>query len=92
MNLWEYDKGLHTLNLKINPFYEIDLDGCNSSAEVLDWIAQIANKNWATSEIIGDLVFMFNKHLSLQENICGWGKDHFFNADEWLEKQCNSRI
>ena len=30
--------------------YESDLDDCTSSAEALDWIAQIAGKEWKPGE------------------------------------------
>lgn len=34
--------------------YEVDLYRCTSSAEVLDWIIQIAGKEWASAEHGGD--------------------------------------
>jgi hypothetical protein len=36
--------------------YEVDLEQCTTSAQMLDWIFQFASKSWATSEAIGDLV------------------------------------
>jgi hypothetical protein len=30
--------------------YEVDLDACTTSAEVLDWIIQVAQKGWASAE------------------------------------------
>lgn len=55
--------------------YEIDLLECGSSAQVLDWIAQIAAKPWATNGVLAGLVRAIDDVLLLQENYCSWGKD-----------------
>ena len=34
--------------------YQIDLEICCNSAELLDWIFQIYNKSWSTSDIINN--------------------------------------
>ena len=58
--------------------YDIDLESCTTSAQILDWIAQIAGKNWGDDimpEIIGELVLALNDYLRLQSNFCSWGEE-----------------
>ena len=55
--------------------YQIDLTTCTSSAEVLDWIAQVAQKNWATSSCLAGLVRALDDTLDLQSTLCGCGQD-----------------
>src|SRR5262245_54074423 len=45
--------------------YRIDLEECDSCAEILDWIAQIAQKAWATQELVGELVYAFDTLFDL---------------------------
>ena len=40
----------------IGGVYPIDLERCDRSSEVLDWIAQIAGKDWATDECLAGLI------------------------------------
>jgi len=54
-------------------FCHIPLSMCNSSAEILDWIAKIQEKTWANSQDVGDLVEALNDLLDLQRNFCGAG-------------------
>jgi len=51
--------------------YDIDLRRCRDSHQVLDWIAQIANKTWASPATIGYLVRALNDLLGLQAFMCG---------------------
>ena len=55
--------------------YEIDLDDCTSSARLLDWICQIADKEWCDDETLAGLVRAFIDILHPQENLCSWGDD-----------------
>jgi hypothetical protein len=51
---WRLDPEVRVL-YPVWPYrYEVDLDRCTSSAEMLDWIIQIAEKEWASSEHGGD--------------------------------------
>ena len=40
--------------------YEIDLDTCTTSPEVLDWIMQVDGKVWATPTVLAGLVRALN--------------------------------
>lgn len=64
---YEPGKEVHT------DWYEVDLEECLTSAAVLDWIAQIASKIWATNDCIGNLVRALNDLLNPQSNLCSFG-------------------
>lgn len=88
-NLWRYEPSNHTLLLlrSNGDFeYEIDLDECSTSAEVLDWIAQVAGKIWATDAVVADLVRALDDVLALQENLCGSGQSRKLKIKEWLAR------
>jgi hypothetical protein len=53
--------------------YQIDLATCTDSANVLDWIVQVAHKLDATDAIVAGLVRALDDILQLQSNVCGWG-------------------
>lgn len=55
--------------------YEIDLHECTTSAEVLDWIAQICTKGWGSDELIGMTTRALSHILDLQANYCSGGSD-----------------
>ena len=59
--------------------YDVRLSECNSSAQILDWIIQIAEKTWATNDVIGELVRALNDILGIQGNFCSQGQS--LNAD-----------
>ena len=41
--------------------YEVDLEKCTDSAQTLDYILQVASKNWCTPQILFDLIKEFEK-------------------------------
>jgi hypothetical protein len=45
---WTFDVTNRTLHYPVTPYYryEVDLDTMTSTGEVLDWIAQITEKEW----------------------------------------------
>lgn len=55
--------------------YRVDLEGLTTSAQVLDWIAQVAGKQNFTVEDVGHLVRAINELLRLQQCFCGGGAD-----------------
>lgn len=60
--------------------HEVALSECRRSAEVLDWVAQVAGKRWEpyhdTAAVVAGLVFAFDDVLHLQATLCGSGVDH----------------
>lgn len=55
--------------------YTIQLDGLDRSAELLDFICQVAAKTWADADTVAGLVWALSDILDPQANICSWGKD-----------------
>ncbi len=74
---WTYQDSNLTLqyNSSENGWYEIDLERCNSSAEILDWIFQVNKKGYSAKDM-KDLLDMFEKILRPQKNFCSWGVDN----------------
>ena len=75
VTLWQLDKKNMVLTLRIPPFYEVDLEWMKTSAEILDWVAQVNAKSWATVEIIGQLFKAIDHILQFQANYCSGGKE-----------------
>ncbi len=54
--------------------YYIAFEYCTTSAQVLDWLAQISQKTWASPTLLGLVVIALDKALGLQSNLCGGGQ------------------
>ena len=72
---WRFDAELLTLTHFGRYRYEIDLESCVDSAQVLDWVAQISRKTWATAKDVGGLVAALDALLDLQGRVCSGGFD-----------------
>jgi hypothetical protein len=75
---WRFDRQRLVLDLhdsKGRWIYEVDLERCRTSAQVLDWIMQVATKLWATDAIIGALVRELDRLLEPQATLCSFGKE-----------------
>lgn len=59
--------------------YEVDLDCCTTSAQVLDRVCQIAGKTWADDATLAGLVRALNDVLQPQATLCSLGTDHHLN-------------
>ncbi len=71
---WTYNADNFTLTFQRgDDHYEVDLDECENSAQILDWLAQ-ARKVWMTPEDTGHLVSALDAILGLQSNVCGLGE------------------
>jgi len=55
--------------------YEVALDDCRTSAEVLDWITQIAAKSWGTDAIVAGLVRALEVLIEPQTHLCSDGEE-----------------
>jgi hypothetical protein len=55
------------------PLYEVDLERCPTAAAVLDWIAQVQGKGWATPALVGHLIAALCDLLEPQARLCSWG-------------------
>ena len=65
--------------------YGVDLQRCNSSAEVLDWIFQLADKVWCGYECTGHLVQAIRDLLN--RDFCSGGQDRPFDAASYLRRK-----
>lgn len=54
--------------------YEVDLEGCVSAGEVLDWVAQVAGKGFASDRDLGQLVRALCDLLDPQAHLCPHGR------------------
>jgi hypothetical protein len=76
---WHLDREQRTLWTGAGGYrYDIDLDSCISSAEVLDWICQINGKLWGGTQaghgaIVAGLVDALTEVLHPQANLCSDG-------------------
>ena len=82
---WTYNSD--TLTIDHDNGYQIDLEQCTTSAEVLDWICQIAEKTWGSEPaVLGQLVLMINNLLRPQATLCSSGQESGpLNVQEMLE-------
>ncbi|SFQ26564.1 hypothetical protein [Amycolatopsis rubida] len=53
--------------------YEVDLELCLTSAQVLDWIMQVEMKTWADDAVVAGLVRALNDVLRPQATLCSSG-------------------
>lgn len=53
--------------------YTVPLRACRTAAQVLDWLAQVRKKRWATDACLAGLLRALDDVLRLQEAICGYG-------------------
>lgn len=66
--------------------YEIDLERIDMCAEMLDWIFQLAPKRFISNADLGHFVRALNEIFCPQHNLCGMGREHPFNAAEYLRR------
>ncbi|MGH7256380.1 MAG: S4 domain-containing protein, partial [Nitrospirales bacterium] len=75
---WKFDSKNLTLTLRTNDpqqSYQIDLKKCRTSAEVLDWIMQVAGKSFVDDHILALLIHELNRLLYPQGNLCSLGTE-----------------
>lgn len=62
--------------------YDIDLETCNTSAGMLDWIMQVHSKSWCTPALLYEILTFLNIaclqifDTTVQGAICSLGIDH----------------
>jgi hypothetical protein len=87
---WTLDAENRSLDYKNDKYsfgYRINLESLTSSAPVLDWIAQVSEKTWATREDIGYLVQAFDEIFGLQGSFCGVARDKEINAKSFFRER-----
>lgn len=93
---WVYQK--ENLTLQFAPrdghwSYEIDLEQCVSSAQILDKIFQLRTKreDLVSAEDIGHLVAALDDLLHPQANVCSFGQDARFDPATYLTEGASDR-
>lgn len=76
--IWQYDAKTLVLFTREPYRYEIDLEACMSSAEVLDWIFQLAGKTWMNAEQLGNLIYALDDIIDPQATLCSGGRNKLF--------------
>jgi hypothetical protein len=67
--------------------YEIDLEECRDSAEVLARILPLSQKAWMAREAVGHLVQAFDDLLDPQANLCSFGRSRRLHVKRWLAQR-----
>jgi len=94
---WKYHRTLFTLDYEPRDRhwrYQIDLEECTSSAQMLDWIFQVSNKvaRCLSREDVGHLIQALQDLLWPQANLCSFGSDkRMDDPAEYLRKHTNSK-
>ena len=83
---WSYDAKRFTLTYGPEN-YDVELNECRNSAEVLDWILQVTHKTWMTPHGVRDFVKVINDILHPQGNICSGGVDTTINPRQVARSQ-----
>ncbi len=87
---WTFNRS--NLTLEHPNSYWVDLERCNTSAEMLDWIFQVNTKGWATPEVIAGLVHALRDLLHPQANLCSMGVERGpINPERVIKKQIEKR-
>ncbi len=73
-----------------NPVYWIDLEQMDSSAQILEKICDVANKNWATADLVANLVWALEDIFDPRRNMCPGGVDIQFKAEDHLAQLSDS--
>jgi len=55
--------------------YSVSLNDITSNAEMNDWIFQLVEKTWVTTDDLGNLLLAFHDIFSPQATLCGMGRD-----------------
>ena len=75
---WTFDRDrlvLDLFNAEGRWVYDVNLEHCRTSAQVLDWIVQVSKKTWASDAILADLVRKLDDILNLQGSLCSFGTE-----------------
>jgi len=89
---WKYNPDNHCLEIVKKHgsmrSYEVDLDRCDTSARLLDWIYQVKHKSWISPDDIADLVYAVDDIFhTVQSLICSQGVDLEFNPQKYLNEK-----
>lgn len=70
--------------------YEVALDDCRTSAEVLDCIIHVSAKSWGREDVVAGLVRAIDLVLDPQTHLCGRGQE--LGPTDWLPEDIAENI
>lgn len=80
---WTYVESTHVLRHDFTG-YEVDLEACTTSAQVLDWILQVHGKPWCTPEALREFIRMLDALMGdIQSEMCPQGVEHM-DGRNWI--------
>jgi hypothetical protein len=79
-DIWRLDPRNYTLVAGSWQRYYVDLERCLTSAQMLDWIIQVAGKTWATADVLAGLVHALDEVLRPQARLCSLGSSKTLTA------------
>src|SRR5579884_4039058 len=82
---WEYDPATRALLLKEHN-YGLPLEEITDSGELVDWIFQIRAKDWATPQILADLLEALEFILAPRAHYGSQGMTQPFDVKTHLER------
>lgn len=95
---WLFDPDAFVLKFLKDPakkngpwLYEVDLDQCKNSAQILDWIAQVSKKRFVNNVALGDLMLFLDDLFDLQKNVCSFGKSARISPRKCFQEGSNIR-
>lgn len=77
---WTFNAETACLETDVHPglVYQVRVDEMNTSAEILDWLFQLEEKSWVTSENLGDVVRAVADIIG--RGVAGGGRDNPVDA------------
>ena len=73
---YDYEEGkIATLTYAPAADYWIPVGSIKTAHEILDWIVQVSQKNWANSDVLAGLVHALDDVLNIQANFCPSGQE-----------------
>ena len=83
---WHLCDDTPELELRVGFRYAIPLETCTSTAQILDWIFQIHEKNpdYAKEYDLAGLIAALNDIFQPQANCCSWGEEKEFSPEKLL--------
>jgi hypothetical protein len=98
---WRYNQENLTLTLEWTngPFdptrsclYDIDLEKCGTTAQMLDWICQVSRKCFVGNDDVANLVEAFKDLINPQQNLCSFGIGKTLDVKKHLGGYRKSRV
>ena len=88
--IWQYNAETHCIECQKvveghKFWYEVDLERCKNSAQLLDWIFQVEGKSWINSKDLGDLCRCIDTIVDVQSQYCSMGVDHAVDIKKYLK-------